>query len=178
MWELDNKEGWVPKNWTFWTVVLEKTLDSPLDSRIKSINPKGNQSWIFIGRTDAEAEVPTIWSPDAKSWLIRKDSDAGKDRKQKEKEAAEDEMTGWHHQLNGCEFEQTLGYRDRTEEPAMLESTGLQGIRHHRPTEQWEKPTFGFFEINLCSTEKSSSPPPLSVKFEWNSFTSNSKYLD
>ena len=92
MWELDHKEGWVSKNWYFWIVVLEKTLESPLDIKIKFINPKGNQSWIFIERTDAEAEAPTIWPHDTKSWLISKDSDAGKDWKQKEKETAEDEM--------------------------------------------------------------------------------------
>ena len=110
MWELDHKEGWVLKNWCFWTVVLEKTLESPLDSKeIKPINPKGNQPWISIGRTDAEAEVSIIWPPDEKSRLIGKDTDAGKDRRQKEKRVAEREMVGWHHRLNGREFEQTPG---------------------------------------------------------------------
>ena len=86
MWELAHKEGWVPKNWCFWTVVLEKTLESPLDSKeIQPVHPKGNQPWIFIGRTDAEAEAPVLWPPDAKSWLIGKDSDAGKDWRQEEK---------------------------------------------------------------------------------------------
>ena len=86
MWELDNKEGWVPKNWCFWTVVLEKTLESPLDwKEIKPVHPKGDQSWIFIGRTDVEAEAPILWPPDVKIWLFGKDPDAGKDRKQKEK---------------------------------------------------------------------------------------------
>ena len=94
----------------FWTVMLEKTLESPLDFKeIKLVNPKGNQSWIFIGRTDAEAEAPTLWPPDVKSQLIRKDSDAGKDWEQEEKGATEDEMVGWHHWLNGHEFEQTPG---------------------------------------------------------------------
>ena len=103
------KESWVPKNWCFWTVVLEKTLESPLDFKeIKSVNPKGNQSWIFIGRTDSEAETPILW-PDAKSWLIRKDTDAGQDWRQEEKEMTEDEMVGWHYQLNEHEFEQVLG---------------------------------------------------------------------
>ena len=107
MWELDHKEGWAPKNWCFWTVVLEKTLESPLDCKeIQTVNPKGNQSWIFIGRTDAEAEAPVIWPPDAKNWLIGKDPDAGKDWGQKEKGTTEDEMVGWHHSLNGHEFEQ------------------------------------------------------------------------
>ena len=109
MWELDHKEGWAWKNWCFWTVVLEKTLESSLDCKIKPINPKGNQSWIFIGRTDAEAEAPILWPPDAKSWLIGKDSDARKDRGQWEKGTTEDELVGWHHQLNGHEFEQAPG---------------------------------------------------------------------
>ena len=109
MWELDHKEGWVPKNWCFWTVVLEKTLENRLDCKeIKPVNPKGNQSWIFIGRTDATAEAPILWPPDAKSRLIRKDPDAGKDRRQ-EKETTEDEMVGWHHQLDIHEFEQAPG---------------------------------------------------------------------
>ena len=100
MWELDYKESWAPKNWSFWTVVLEKTLESPLDCKeIKSVSSKGNQSWIFIGRTDAEAETPILWPPDAKNWLIWKDPDAGKDLRQEEKGATEDEMVGWHHQL-------------------------------------------------------------------------------
>ena len=101
IWELDLKEGWAPKNWCFQTVVLEKTLESLLDSKIKPINPKGNKPWIFIGRTDAEAEAPILWPPDARSWLIRKDPDAGKDWRQKKKGTTEDKMAGWHHQLNG-----------------------------------------------------------------------------
>ena len=97
MWELDYKESWVPKNWCFWTVMLEKTLESPLDCKeIKPVHPKGNQSWIFIGRTDAEAETPVIWPPDVKNWLIWKDPDAGKDWRQEEKGTTEDEMLGWH----------------------------------------------------------------------------------
>ena len=106
MWELDYKEGWVLKNWCFWTVVLDKTLEAPLDCKeIHPVNPKGNQSSIFIGRTDAEAETPIFWPPDAKSWLIWKDPDAGKDWRQEEKGSAEDEMVGWHHRLDGHEFE-------------------------------------------------------------------------
>ena len=109
MWELDHKEGWALKNWCFWTVVLEKTLDSPLDSKeIKPINPRGNQPWISIGRTDADAEVSIIWPPDGKSRLIGKDPDTGKDWRQEDKGMTEDKMVGWHHQLNGIEFEQTL----------------------------------------------------------------------
>ena len=101
MWELDSKESWTPKNWCFWTVVLEKTLESPLDCKeIEPVHPKGNQSWIFIGRTDAEAETPILWPPYAKNWLIWKDPDAGKDWEQEEKGMAEDEMVGWHHWLS------------------------------------------------------------------------------
>ena len=108
MWELDHKEGWAPKNWCFWTV-LEKTLESPLDCKIKPVNPKGNQPWIFTGRTDAKGEGSILWPPDEKSWLIGKDSDAGKDRRQGQKGTTEDEMVGWHHWLNGYEFELCLG---------------------------------------------------------------------
>ena len=96
--ELDCEESWVPKNWYFWTVVLEKTLESPLDCKeIQPVHPKGDQSWVFIGRTDVEAETPILWPPHAKSWLIRKDPDAGRDWGQEEKGMTEDEMAGWHH---------------------------------------------------------------------------------
>ena len=110
MWELDYKESWSLKNGCFWTVVLEKTLESPLDC--KDIQPKGTQSWIFIGTTDAEAETPILWPLDAKNWVIRKDPDAGKDWRQDKKGTTEDEMIGWHHWLNGHEFEQALGVGD------------------------------------------------------------------
>ena len=100
MWELDYKESWAPKNWCFWTVVLEKTLESPLDCKeIQPVHPKGDQSWIFIGRTDAEAETPVLLPPDVKNWLIWKDPDAGKGWGQEEKGTTEDEMVGWHHRL-------------------------------------------------------------------------------
>ena len=113
MWGLDHKKSWAPKNRFFWTVVLEKTRESPLDSKeIKPVNPKGNQSWIFFGRTDVEAEAPILWPPDVKSWLIRKDPDAGKDWRQEEKGLTEDEMVRWHHWLNAHEFEQALGVDD------------------------------------------------------------------
>ena len=106
MWELDYKESWALKNWCFWTVVLEKTLESPLVCKeIQSIHPKGNLSWIVIGRTDVEAETPILWPPDAKSWLIWKDPDGVKDGWREEKETTEDEMVGWHHGLNGHVFE-------------------------------------------------------------------------
>ena len=111
MWELDQKEDWAPKNWCFQTVVLEKTLESPLDSKeIKPVNRKENQSWIFIGKTNAEA--PILWPPDAKNWLTGKDPNAGKDWRQEEKGTTEDEMVGWNHQLNGHEFEQAPGVGD------------------------------------------------------------------
>ena len=104
--ELDYKESWVPKNWCFWTVVLEKTLVSPLDCKeIQPVHPKGDQSWVFIGRADAEAETPILWPPDAKSWLVGKDPDTGRDCGQEEKGTTEDEMAGWHHRLDAYEFE-------------------------------------------------------------------------
>ena len=106
VWELDCKENLAPKNWCFWTVVLEKTLESPLDCKeIQPVHPKGSQSWIFTGRIDAEAETLILWPPDAKSWLIWKDPDAGKDWSWEEKGTTEDEMVGWHHRLDGREFE-------------------------------------------------------------------------
>ena len=110
MWELDHKENWAPKNWCFRIVVLEKTLDSSLDSRRSNQSIlKRNQPWIFIGRSDAKAEAPILWPPDVKIWFIRKDSDTGRDWGQEEKGTTEDEMAGWHHRLNGHESEQTLG---------------------------------------------------------------------
>jgi len=106
MWELDCKESWVPKNRCFWTVVLQKTLESPLDCKeIQPVHPKWDQSWVFFGRTDVEAETLILQPPDVKSWLIGKEPDAGKDWGQEEKGMTEDEMIGWHHQLNGHEFE-------------------------------------------------------------------------
>ena len=105
-WELDRKAGWVSKNGCFLILVLEKTLESPLDCKnIKPVHPKGNQSWIFIGKIDAEVVTPILWPPDAKNWLIWKDPDAGKDWRQEEKGMTEDEMVGWHHWLNGHRLE-------------------------------------------------------------------------
>ena len=113
MWELDYKESWVPKNWCFWTVVLEKTLESPLNCKeIKLAHNKGDQSWIFIGKTDAEAETPVLWPPDEKNWLIGKDPEPGKDWRQEEKGTIEDEMVGCHHQLDRHEFEQAPSVSD------------------------------------------------------------------
>ena len=113
MWELDHKESWVPKNWWFRTVVLEKALENPLDCKeIKAVNPKGNQPWIFIGRTDARDETLLLWPPDVKSRLTGKDPDAGNNWRQEEKGTTEDKMVGRHHWLNGHEFEQALGYSE------------------------------------------------------------------
>ena len=134
VWELDHKEGWVLKNWCFLTLVLEKTVGSPLDnSETKPVHPKENQPWIFIGRTEAEAEVPTLWPPDAKSHLIGKDPDAGKDWGQKEKRATENETVGWHHWLNGHEFEQTQG---NSEGEGSLQLMGSQTVGRKLATEQ------------------------------------------
>ena len=113
MWELDCEEGWAPKNWCFWTVVLEKTLEGPLDCKeIQPIHSERDQPWGFFGRNDAEAEAPVLWPPHAKGWLIGKDSDAGRDWGQEEKGMTEDEMAGWHHRLDEREFEWTLGDGD------------------------------------------------------------------
>ena len=124
MWELDQKEGWAPKKGCLWTVELEETPESLLDwKEIKPVNPKGTQSWIVIGRTDAETETSILWPLDTKSWLTGKDPDAGKHWGQEEKGATEDEMVGSHHWLNGHEFEQTLGDW-RTGKPGVLQSMG------------------------------------------------------
>ena len=111
MWELDHKKSWMLKNWCFWTVVLEKTLESPLDHKIQTVHPKGDQSWVFTGRSDVEAETPILWPPHAKSWLIGKDSDA-EGLGARGEGMTEDEMAGWHHQLNGHEFGWTPGVGD------------------------------------------------------------------
>ena len=131
MWELNYKESWVPKNWCFWIVVLKETIESPLDCKeIQPVHPKGNRSWVFIRRTDVEAETPILWPPDVKSWLIGKDPDAGKDWRWEDKGTTEDEMVGWHHQLNGHEF----GVNSRswwwTGRPGVLQSMGLQRVGH------------------------------------------------
>ena len=133
MWELDHKEGWALKNWCFWMVVLEKTLESPLDcEEIQPVHSKGNQSWVFIERTDAEAEAPILWPPDVKNWLIGRDPDAGQDWRWEEKEATEDEMVGWHRRLNGHEFEQTPGDSEGREG---LACCGTQGLKESDMTE-------------------------------------------
>ena len=129
MWELDYKESWVLKNWCFWTVVLEKTLESTLDwKQVQPVHPKGDQSWVFIERTDAKAETPVVWPPHAKSWLIGKDPDAGRDWGQEEKGTIEDEMAGWHHRLYGHEFEWTLGVGDGQGCQACCDSWGCKEL--------------------------------------------------
>ena len=142
MWELDCEEGWVPKNWCFWTVVLEKTLESPLDCKeIQPVHSEGDQSWDNFGRNDAEAETPVIWPPHAKSWLIGKDFDAGTDCGQEEKGTTEDEMTGWHHQLNGRESEWTLGVGDGQGGLACCDSWGRKEL-HMSEGLNWTDWTF------------------------------------
>ena len=138
-------------NWCFWTVVLEKTLESPLDCKeIQAIHPKGDQSWIVIGRTDAEAEMPIFWLPDAKNWLIGKDPDAGKDWRWEEKGMTE-EMVGHHHQLDGHEFEQALGVGDGTGKPGMLQSMRSQRVRHNWAIEpNWNDITL--LDYTVCIT--------------------------
>ena len=136
MWELDYKKSWVLKNWCFWTVVLEKTLESPLECKeIQPVYPKGNQSWIFIGRIDAEAETPTVWPPNVKSWLIWKDPDTGKDWRWEEKGTTEDEMVGWW--LNG--HEQAPGDSE-SQEAWRAAVHGSQRVRHDWVTEQQQEP--------------------------------------
>ena len=159
-WELDHKEGWAPKNWCFWTVVLEKTLESPVDCKeIQPVHPKGDQSWVFFGRTDAKAETPILWPPHVKSWLIGKDSDAGRDWGQEEKGMTENEMAGWHHWLDGRESQWTLGVGDGQgglaccdswgrEEPDTTERLiwsdliGFAIHQHESTTDVWENELF------------------------------------
>ena len=144
MWELDLKESWALKNWCYWTVVLEKTLDSPLECKeIQPVHPKGNLSWIFIGRTDAEAETPIFWPPDVKNWLIGKDSDAGTDWRREEKGTTGDEMVGWHHRLNRHEFEQALRVGDGQ---GSLMCCSPWGLNESYTTEQ-----LNWYELNLVN---------------------------
>ena len=153
MWELDCEESWALKNWCFWTVVL-KTLESPLDcEEIQPIPPKGDQSWVFIGRTDAEAEIPILWPPHVKSWLIGKDSDAGRDWGQEEKGRTEEEMAGWHHWLNGHEFEWTPGVGDGQGGLACCDSWGCK--------ESGMTERLNWTELNWCGENMHCTITPL-----------------
>ena len=134
MWELDCEESWVPKNWCFGTVMLEKTLESPLESKeIQQVHPKGNQSWVFIGKTNVKDETPILWPPHAKGWLIGKDPGAGRDWGQEKKGTTEDEMAGWHHRLDGRESEWTPGVGDGQGGLACCDSRG----RKELDTTEW-----------------------------------------
>ena len=148
MWELDYNGSWAPKNWCFWTVVLEKTLESPLDCKeIQPIHPKEKQSWIFIGRTDAETKTPILWPPHEKSWLIGKDSDAGKDWSWEQKGMTENEIVGWHHRRNGCKFEQAPGVGDEQGSLACCSPWG------HKESDMTERLNW-LTEWNLAQPEK------------------------
>ena len=152
IWELDYKENWLLKNWCFWTVVLEKTLESLLDCKeIQSVHPKGNQSWIFIRRTDAEAEAPILWPLDVKNWLVRKDPDAGKDWRQEEKGMPEDEMVGWESPARWTWVWVNSGSWWWTGKPGILQSMGLQRVGHDWATElNWtDNISFWQLETNL-----------------------------
>ena len=147
MWELDYKESWALKNWCFWNAVLEKTLESPLDCKeIQPVHPKGDQSWVFIGRTDAEDETPILWPPDAKSWLIGKDPDAGKGWRQEEQGTAEDQMVGWHHWLNGHGFGWTPGVGDGERGLVCCDPWG----RKESDTTEWLNWTHLLYFTQLC----------------------------
>ena len=150
MWELDYKESWVPKDWCFWTVMLE-TLESPFDcKKIKPVNPKRNQSLIFIARTDAKAEASILWPPNVKNWLIGKDSDAGKDWGQEEKGMTEDEMVGWHDWLNGHEFEQARGVNDGQ---GSLVCCSLWGRKSQTRLDDWTELNWSeVWGLCLCSS--------------------------
>ena len=151
MCELDHKEGWALKNWCFWSVVLEKALESPLDCKeIKPVSPKGDQPWDFFGRNDAKVETPVLWPPHAKSWLIGKDPDAEKDRRQEKTGMTEDEMVGWHHWPNRHEFEQALG---DGEGQGSLEWCSPWGCKESHTTE-WLNWTHTHTQISTCVYEQ------------------------
>ena len=166
MWELDCEESWALKNWCFWTVVLEKTLGSPLDwEEIKAVHPKGDQSWVFIGRTDAEAETPILWSSHMKSWLIGKDPDGGNDWGQEEKGMTEDEMVGWHHGLNGHGFGWTLGVGDGQRGLLCCSSWGYN---ESDTTEQLNWTATSKISSNHATSSKTQSQIIKSRLCEWN----------
>ena len=147
MWELDHKESWVLKNWCFWTVVLENSLENPLDCKeIQPVHPNGNQSWVFIGRTDAEAETPVLWPLHAKSCFIWKHPASGRGWGQEEKGTTEDEMAGWHHRLDGHEFEWNLGAGDGQGGP----HAAIHGVTKSRTRlSDWTEPNWLFLELKF-----------------------------
>ena len=162
MWVLDYKESWALKNWCFWTVVLEKTLESPLDCKeIHPVHPKGDQSWVFSGRTDVEAEIPIPWPPDAKSWLIGKDPVAGKDWGQEEKGTTEDEMVGWHHQHNGHGFEWTPGVGDGQGGLAYCDSWG------HKESDTTERLNWTELKLRKKASYLFQAKPSSAVSLYW-----------
>ena len=177
MWELDYEESWAPKNWCFWSMVLEKTFESPLDCKeIQPVYLKGDQSWVFIGRTDAKAETPIVWPPHAKSWLIGKDPDAGRDWGQEENGTTEDERAGWHHRLNGHEFEWTPGVGDGQGGLVCCDSWGHKESDTTEQLNWTELKDFGFHsgsdsKESICSARDPSSIPG-SRRFpgEWNGY--------
>ena len=149
MWEWDCEEGWAPKNWCFWTVVLEKTLESPLDCKeIRPVHSQGDQPWDFFGRNDAKAETPVLWPPHAKSWLIGKDSDTGRDWRQEEKGTKEDEMAGWHHWLDGHESGWTLCVSDGQGGLVWCDSWGH---KESNTTEQLNWTKLNVFQAFYCT---------------------------
>ena len=160
MWELDYKESWELKNWCFWTVVLEKTLESPLDCKeIQSVHPK-DQSLVFIGRTDVEAETPILWPPDAKSWLIWKDHDAGKDWGQEEKGTTEDEMAGWHHWLDGREFGELVMDREAWR-------AAVHGVaKCWKWLSNWTELNWTYLDLNGLEVKAALNPFLVSTRFE------------
>ena len=163
MWELNCEESLAPKNWCFWTVVLEKTLESPLDCKeIQPVHSKGDQSWVLLGRNDAKAETPVLWPPHGKRWLIGKDSDAGRNWGQEEKGMTEDEMVGWRHQLNGHEFEWTPGVGDGQ---GGLACSNLWGFKESDTTERLDWTELNWQESNTTSKWKNWESRPV-VKFQ------------
>ena len=167
MWELDYKESWARNNWCFWIVVLEKTLESPLKCKeTQPVHPIGNQSWIFIGRTNVEGEGPIFWPPDGKKWLIGKDPDAGKDFKQEKKGTTEDEMVGWRHRLDGQEFKQAPGVGDGQGSLACCSPWGRQESKHDWAAElDWL--TILHDEIKKCTRVPAALHPLQNLNLIW-----------